>query len=155
MKKTTYIIIILCFILFTSCSKDKNKQNVSPISESTSKDITSETKANSNIIFTDDYFKNVTRIKAIPHIGKREITEEEDILKVCQLFASLEFTEQQQDDSSEVILGTSVVTFYYKDNTEFDIVFTSKYLYYGDMIYTLVPEQSDNLFAELHNIFSD
>lgn len=154
-KKILLYIFVLCAFACMACSRE-NKTTSGTNSE-TSYESPKETYPveSKNNIFTDKFFADVILIKTIPSIGDRQITAYDDILKVCQLFASLEFTEQQQDDSSEVILGTSVVTFYYKDNTEFDIVFTSKYLYYGDMIYTLVPEQSDNLFAELHNIFSD
>lgn len=159
-KKILLYIFVLCAFACMACSRE-NKTTSGTNSE-TSSESPKETYPveSKNNIFTDKFFADVILIKTIPSIGDRQITAYDDILKVCQLFASLEFTEARKEedfpeDSFEQITGTSAVTLRYEDNTEFHITFTGKYLYYDDMIYTLVPEQSENLFAELRNIFGD
>lgn len=159
-NKVLYYIFILCIFSCTACSRENtttDSTNNETSYESPKETYLVESKNN---IFTENFFAGVTLIKTVPFIGDREITTYDDILRVCQLFASLEFTEERKEedfpeDSYKQIAGTSAITLRYEDNTEFDITFTSKYLYYGGMIYTLVPEQSENLYAELHNIFED
>ncbi|MDE7308072.1 MAG: hypothetical protein K2N61_05315 [Lachnospiraceae bacterium] len=148
-KKVLYIVIILAIIFVNACKKESNKTQQDSISSETTVPSITYMVESKNDIFTNKFFENVCMIRTPPYLGQYEITKYEEILEVCQMFASLEIIAQreQSTDDFELPLGMAHLTFCYTDGTEYTIGFGTE-LYYGDNnIYTTKEGQ----FKKIHN----
>ena len=157
-KKVLCIIIISSTVFLNACKSELNKaeeDSASSEKTTTAPSITYMVESE-NDIFTSDLFANVCLIRKIPFLGQREITEYEEILEICQMFASLEFIAQreQSTDPFEMPLGLCTITLRYTDDTEYDICFGIE-LYYNHNIYTAKQGQFEELYERLREIFSE
>lgn len=155
MKKILYIIILFSTIFLSACKSELDREE-SDLSETTTVPSITYMVESKNDIFTSDLFTNVCLIKAAPFIGPREITEYEEILEICQMFASLEFIAQRELSTNEFEqpLGLGYVTLCYTDGTKYDICFGGE-LYYNTDIYTAKQGQFKELNKRLVEIFSE
>lgn len=155
MMKKRMIFILSCLLLTCSgCNNNTADNNTTEQStDTTQNEHETYIVESKNDIFTSDFFTGVEKVTANPFLGKNTITEREEMSKIFQLFASLEFTEVGSEEDYPELAGHAWLVLHCDDGKEKGISFTSTYLYMNDMVYTLVPEQSDALFTELYHIF--
>ena len=100
MIRIKYGIVLICIIIFTSsCNKDVNEKKTEESrdeAETTEEMRETYVIKSNNEIFTNTFYAGVNKIEADMYLrGKRlELTEKEEILKVCACFSELEFIEK-------------------------------------------------------------
>ena len=156
MKKILYIIVIFSTIFLSACKSELDREDDSDFSETTTAPSITYMVESKNDIFTSDFFTNVYLIRTAPFIGQREITEYEEILEICQMFASLEFIAQREQSTNEFEqpIGLGYITLCYTDDTKCNICFGTE-LYYNTYIYTAKQGQFKELNRRLVEIFSE
>lgn len=155
-KKILCVMTIFNIIFLSSCKNKLNKteQNTSCIKQTVSIPSRIYMVEPKNDIFTSELFADVCMIWASPPFGQRKIIEYEEILEICQMFASLEFIAQreQSTDLFEMPLGSYAITLHYTDNTEYNICFGIE-LYYNHYIYTAKQGQIEELCEKMREAF--
>lgn len=111
-----------------------------------------------NEIFTNTFYAGVNKIEADMYFrGKQlELTEKEEILKVCECFSELEFIEKIKESDippEEEIWDGSWLQFQYENNTKKTVTFTSGYVWYDGYRYTVNIFQRDKFDSVLRNVF--
>ena len=162
MIKVKYSIVLICIIIFaSSCNKDVNeKKTEESRDEAKTTEEMKETyviKSN-NEIFTNTFYAGVNKIEADMYLrGKRlELTEKEEILKVCACFSELEFIEKIKESDippEEEIWDGSWLQFQYENNTKRVVTFTSGYVWYDGYRYTVNVSQRDEFDSILRSVF--
>ena len=162
MIKVKYSIVLICIIIFaSSCNKDVNEKKTEESRDETK--TTEEMKEtyvikSNNEIFTNTFYAGVNKIEADMYLrGKRlELTEKEEILKVCACFSELEFIEKIKESDippEEEIWDGSWLQFQYENNTKRVVTFTSGYVWYDGYRYTVNVSQRDEFDSILRSVF--
>ena len=162
MIKVKYGIVLICIIIFTSsCNKDVNEKKTEESrdeTETTEKMRETYVIKSNNEIFTNTFYAGVNKIEADMYLrGKRlELTEKEEILKVCACFSELEFIEKIKESDippEEEIWDGSWLQFQYENNTKRVVTFTSGYVWYDGYRYTVNVSQRDEFDSILRSVF--
>ncbi len=162
MIKVKYSIVLICIIIFaSSCNKDVNEKKTEESRDET--ETTEEMREtyvikSNNEIFTNTFYAGVNKIEADMYLrGKRlELTEKEEILKVCACFSELEFIEKIKESDippEEEIWDGSWLQFQYENNTKRVVTFTSGYVWYDGYRYTVNVSQRDEFDSILRSVF--
>ena len=162
MIRIKYGIVLICIIIFaSSCNKDVNEKKTEESRDETK--TTEEMKEtyvikSNNEIFTNTFYAGVNKIEADMYLrGKRlELTEKEEILKVCACFSELEFIEKIKESDippEEEIWDGSWLQFQYENNTKRVVTFTSGYVWYDGYRYTVNVSQRDEFDSILRSVF--
>ncbi|MEY8329899.1 hypothetical protein AALB81_11315 [Lachnospiraceae bacterium 48-33] len=162
MIRVKYGIVLICIIIFiSSCNKDVNEKKTEESRDET--ETTEEMREtyvikSNNEIFTNTFYAGVNKIEADMYLrGKRlELTEKEEILKVCACFSELEFIEKIKESDippEEEIWEGSWLEFQYEDNTVKGFSFTGGYIWYDGYRYTVNVSQIDEFADALRSVF--
>ena len=162
MIKVKYGIVLICIVIFTSsCNKDVNEKKTEESRdeiETTEEMRETYVIKSNNEIFTNTFYAGVNKIEADMYLrGKRlELTEKEEILKVCACFSELEFIEKIKESDippEEEIWDGSWLQFQYENNTKRAVTFTSGYVWYDGYRYTVNVSQRDEFDSILRSVF--
>lgn len=162
MIRVKYGIALICIIIFiSSCGKNTSNKTIEENRDGT--EITEEMREtyiteSNNEIFTNSFYTGVNKIAADMYTRgiRLELTEKEEILKVCECFAELEFIEKIKESDippEEEIWGGSWLQFQYENNTIRTVSFTSGYVWYDGYRYTVNIYQREKFDSILRSVF--